>query len=334
VGITVGALGNSAFGKRVWFSASKERVAALSASDESLATVLCQSDGLLLIRGLNEITRYPELLLEIARLFGPGLESYRDDLTPPNMVHPELPQIFLVSNNPKVNRQPPVPPEPALTAGGNLQTQYPYRRGWHTDGSFRRPPPDVSLLYAVKTTPAGQGQTIYANATAAYESLPLHLKRQIHALIGLHIVKGYGRTGDEVDAGVTPSESRSTPKPQAQPVVRIHPITARKALYICDGIQMDFVAGPFLDMRQGPDSDGARLLAELLMRLSERRFLYIHEWREGDLLISDNRCIVHCATWFDAANYQRLLWRTTVGGNSGLEDETGTENLTTARAQT
>jgi taurine dioxygenase len=80
---------------------------------------------------------------------------------------------------------------------------------------------------------------------------------------------------------------------------------------------MDWVDGPFIGMEPGSHGDGARLLDELMTHLTRPEFIYAHEWSPGDLLVWDNRCLVHSATWFDAATYERVMWRTTVHGNPG-----------------
>ncbi|MBV8393156.1 MAG: TauD/TfdA family dioxygenase, partial [Alphaproteobacteria bacterium] len=118
-----------------------------------LPEVLAKAEGLLLIPGLGEITQKPELLVELSRLFGPEVEDYRYTLTHLSSVHVKVPEIFIVSNVPPVNRPPPARPVPPLTADGKLPVQYPHRKGWHTDQSYRRPPPDISLFYAVTPVP-------------------------------------------------------------------------------------------------------------------------------------------------------------------------------------
>ena len=70
-------------------------------------------------------------------------------------------------------------------------------------------------------------------------------------------------------------------------------------------------------MEPGPDGAGAALLDRLMAHLTQPRFVYVHEWSKGDLVIWDNRCTVHAATWFDAEREPRVMWRTTVSGNPG-----------------
>ena len=69
----------------------------------------------------------------------------------------------MVTNMVPVNRPPPKRPDPPLTADGRLPVQYPHRKGWHTDQSYRRPPPDISLFYAVTPVARERGQTLFAN---------------------------------------------------------------------------------------------------------------------------------------------------------------------------
>jgi taurine dioxygenase len=99
--------------------------------------------------------------------------------------------------------------------------------------------------------------------------------------------------------------------------VRAHPVTGQRALYLCEYGQMDWFDGPFVGMQPGPHGDGAALLDELMSHYTQPRFVYVHEWSAGDLLVWDNRCLVHAATWYDTEKEQRLMWRTTVRGNPG-----------------
>jgi taurine dioxygenase len=259
----------------------------------------------------------PGLLLRVSRLFGPEVENYRETLTPAHMVHPDVPEIFLVSNTPPALRAPPARPSPPLTEDGRLPVQFPHRRGWHTDQSYRRPPPDISLFLAVLPVPQGQGQTLFADCAAAYDALPEELRSQVEKLEGLHVQSSSGRSRPAVLAGETPKPLRPHERAQRQPVVRDHPVTGRRALYLCEYGQMDWVDGPFIGLEPGPHGAGAALLDALMRHVTERRFVYVHEWSAGDLVIWDNRCLVHAATWFDADREARVMWRTTVSGNPG-----------------
>jgi taurine dioxygenase len=292
-------------------------IAAAEAAPEALPRALVEGDGLLLLKGMHGIAPEPQLLVRLSRLFGPEVEDYRQTLAAANTVHASVPEIFVVSNAPPASRPPPPRPNPPLTADGKLPVQYPHRKGWHTDQSYRRPPPDISLFFAVRPVPQGQGQTLFANGAAAYDALPSALKRRIEGLEGLHVQPGTGRSRDAVLAGELPRPLAPHQSSQRQPVVRVHPVTGRCALYLCEGGQMDWVEGPFVGLEPGPSGDGARLLDELMAHLTRPEFVCVHEWDPGDLVVWDNRCLVHAASWFDAERLKRVMWRTTVHGNPG-----------------
>lgn len=189
----------------------------------ALPRLLADSQGLLLLQGMQAMADEPALLARLSRLFGPEVENYRATLTPLNMVHASVPEIFIVSNTPPASRPPPKLPDPPLTAGGKLPVQFPHRRGWHTDQSYRRPPPDISVFLAVVPVPQGQGQTLFADGAAAYAALPPALQARVDGLEGLHVRPGAGRSRDAVLAGETPRPLGPHERPQRQPVVRVHP---------------------------------------------------------------------------------------------------------------
>jgi taurine dioxygenase len=292
-------------------------VQAAEQAGDALADALAAAHGLLLVQGMDAMADDPALLLRLSRVFGAEVENYRENGTAANMVHPEVAEILVVSNTPPVSRQPPALPDPPLTADGTLPVQYPHRRGWHTDQSFRRPPPDVSLFLAVLPAPRGQGQTLFADGIAAYEALPQATKARLVGLDGLHVSSSAGRRREAVRAGDKPRALGPLEQPQRQPLVRVHPVTGARALYLCEHGQMDWLEGPVVGLEPGPDGEGAALIDELMAHLTQRRFVYAHDWSKGDLLIWDNRCTVHAATWFDAEREARVMWRTTVSGNPG-----------------
>ncbi len=314
----IGPLPGASFGALVRFAGGAgAAIDAAEANPEILPRALDTAEGLLALPGMRAITDEPALLVRLSRLFGPEVENYKFTLIAPNFVHRSVPEIFIVSNIPPADRAPPARPDPPLTTDGALPTRFPHRRGWHTDQSYRRPPPDISLFYAAIAAPKGQGQTLYANGIAAYAALPHAMKARLEGLCGLHVMPGTGRGEVAVKAGETPRPLPRHERPRAQPVIRVHPVTGQRALYLCEAGQMDWIEGPFIGMTPGPDGDGAALLYELMVHYTQPQFTYVHDWDDGDLVIYDNRCLVHAATWFDARNHKRLMWRTTVRGNSG-----------------
>jgi len=294
-------------------------VAAAEADPTAMLDTFYAADGLLLVPGMQGITSDPGLLLRLSRLFGPEVENYDDTLMSANQIHPDVREIFIVSNAPPVDRPPPPLPEPPLTEDGRLPVQFPHRRGWHTDQSYRRPPPDVSLFLAVIPAPEGQGQTLFADGRAAYAALTEDMKARIEGMDGIHAKPRTGRSEREVLAGEQPHPTAPHERPQRQPLVRQHPVTGEKSLYLCEGGQMDWADGPIAGMAPGPGGDGAKLLYELMSHMTSDRFTYAHHWRAGDLVIWDNRSLLHSATWFDTETCDRVMWRTTVHGNPGSE---------------
>jgi taurine dioxygenase len=315
-----GPLPGARFGGRVRLdggAGAHEVIRTAERDPGALPRLHAQSGGLLLFQGMGEIADAPELLVRLSRIFGPEVENYRETLTPLSAVHATVPEIFVVSNAPPVSRDPPRRPDPPLTADGSLPTQYPHRRGWHTDQSYRRPPPDISLFLAVAPIRKDQGQTLFADGTAAYEALSPELKARVDGLDGIHVQMSAGRSYAAVLAGEQPRDLLPHQRPQRQPLVRVHPVTGRRALYLCEGGQMDWLEGPIAGMQPGPHGDGGALVFELMSHLTRPEFIYVHEWTVGDLVVWDNRCLVHAATWFDAEQEARVMWRTTVSGNPG-----------------
>jgi taurine dioxygenase len=143
------------------------------------------------------------------------------------------------------------------------------------------------------------------------------MKVTVDDLYALHVApyKGYGE--DSVLAGETPQPLNARDGPQPQPVVRTHPVSGRKALYLCEREQLDWRHGPFVGMEPGVRGGGRDLLYALMAHYTQPAFTYAHHWDQGDLVVYDNRCTVHSATWFDTARYARDMWRTTVWGNPG-----------------
>ena len=310
----------ASFGARCAFAAAKGAHATVLAAEENREALLdgfYRAGGFLLLEGMEGFREDPTLLLRFSRLFGPEVEDYRQTIRARHSIHPEVPEILLIAGKSAGAVKPPTRPDPPLTAEGKLPIQFPHRRGWHTDQSFRRPPPDISLFLAVVPAPWDQGQTLFADGTAAYEALPADLKALVENLEGLHVLPGAGRAEQDVRAGKTPDRLKPHERPQRQPVVRVHPVTGKRALYLCEAGQMDWIEGPLVGYEAGPDGAGAALLYRLMHHFTGPDFTYAHQWNRGDLVVYDNRSLIHSATWYDADNHERLMWRTTVHGNPG-----------------
>ncbi|MEL7544862.1 MAG: TauD/TfdA family dioxygenase, partial [Pseudomonadota bacterium] len=286
-----------------------------------LERALYAAGGLLVVRGLAGMAEAPGDFVALSEAFGPEVENIRDTLTAERFFHPELAEIMVLSNTPPCAHPPPALPHPSHDDAGRLVVSYPEQSNWHTDQSYRRPPPDVTLLFALVTPPEDQGQTLFADCAAAYDALDGETKARVDDLEGIHAMSWIGRRRQDVLVGVTPRSLLPHQRPQRQPLVRRHPVTGRKALYLCDSGQMDFADGPIVGLSPGPDGDGAALVDRLLRHVTAPRFVYAHHWQPGDLVIADNRSLLHAATWYDADRYSRLLWRTTVRGRPGAAYE-------------
>ena len=311
-------LEEATFGARCSFAGADGAAAIVDAAEkhrDALLDAFYGAGGFLLLTGLEGIREDPWLLVRLSRLFGPEVEDYTQTIRARHNVHPEVPEILLIAGKSAGAVKPPPRPDPPLTADGKLPVQFPHRRGWHTDQSFRRPPPDISLFLAVVPAPPDQGQTLFADGTAAYEALPADLKEVADDLVGLHVMPGAGYSEQDVRAGRTPDELKPHERSQRQPVVRVHPVTGKRALYLCESGQMDWVNGPFVGYEPGPDGEGAALLYRLMHHYTGPDFTYAHHWTRGDLAIYDNRSLIHSATWYDAEQHERVMWRTTVHGN-------------------
>ena len=175
-------------------------------------------------------------------------------------------------------------------------------RLWHTDGSFRRVPAALSMLYAHRVPPPGprgNGETEFADLRAAYDALPEATKDEIEDLVALHdIAWSRGQLGfNDLLFG-----EKNVLPPVPQRLVRRHPGSGRKTLYI---------AAHASEIVGWPVPDGRLLLRELIEHATARDFVYRHEWRAGDLVIWDNRCTMHRGRAFDEREVRDLRRVTT-----------------------
>jgi len=175
-------------------------------------------------------------------------------------------------------------------------------RLWHTDGSFRRIPAALSMLYAHRVPrpgPLGAGETDFADLRAAYDALPAVTKAQIEDLVASHDI-----AWSRAQLGFTEllfGEKDVLP-PVPQRLVRVHPGSKRKTLYL---------AAHASEIVGWPVPDGRLLLRDLIEHATQPAFVYRHEWREGDLVIWDNRCTMHRGRAFDEREVRDLRRVTT-----------------------
>ncbi len=241
-------------------------------------------NGLLVIR---DQTLTPEQHLAFSRRFGPlfgEAEQLQD--TVKKYLLPEHPGIYRVSN--KVEDGKPLGRARAGTY-------------WHSDVSFRKRPAMASILYAIEIPPVG-GDTLFASMTAAYDALSPAFRARLDGLRAVHdfaVAAGMSYSRDVIEEGDFDGQNRSL-----HPLVITHPETGRKALFVNPG---------FTSHVEGFSQEESRALLELLYRhATQPEFVYRHRWRPHDLLIWDNRCLMHYAIADYEGKGVRYMHRTTV----------------------
>jgi len=172
---------------------------------------------------------------------------------------------------------------------------------WHSDSSFRPVPTYVSIMCAYEVPDEG-GRTEYVSCRAAYGRLPESMKDEIAPLIAVHdYVFSRSKVGPDA---VTPSHAASLP-PVRQKLVRENLRTGAKSYFV----------GSHAREIEGWGFDESRaLLDDLLARATAPEYVYSHAWRPGDVVIWDNRCLVHRGSGYDADKYRRRMRQTRVCG--------------------
>jgi alpha-ketoglutarate-dependent taurine dioxygenase len=182
---------------------------------------------------------------------------------------------------------------------------------WHADSSYREIPSDASLFYG-EIVPVDGGETWFADATAAWRTLDTALQTQIESLRAVHSLETLRQWNQShnPDRPMDTQEQVARFPPVAQPLVRTHPATGARSIYVCPAV---------ISHVEGMDpAEGADLIKQLICHASQPRFVYRHRWHRGDLVIWDNRAVLHTASLFDHMKYQRLMYRTTLAGNAPL----------------
>lgn len=178
---------------------------------------------------------------------------------------------------------------------------------WHTDNSYVDNPPAGSILHALQVPVNGGGHTSFANEYLAYERLPEATKARI---AGLHTRQDASRN---TAGGARPTKTLPTTYAEVEgpvhPLVRMHPDTGRKALYL--GRRYAAPSSHILEM---PNDEGEALLDELWAAATEPDLVWTHaDWQAGDVLMWDNRCTMHARTEVDPRQ-ARVMHRTLIKG--------------------
>lgn len=218
-------------------------------------------------------------LVEFSRRFG-DLEIHvrREYLSPEN------PEILYVSNVQKQGK----------SIGILADTEV----GWHYDQIYLERPAVGSLLCAVTLPPSG-GNTYFADMAAAYEALPQEIKDKIE---GRKATQSYEAFNRAYSVPTNKKQKKQSPDID-QPIIRTHPFSGVKSLYLCPGMTTQIV---------GMSEAESRETLDFLFEWSVRpEFVYSHAWRDGDCLMWDNACTMHRRDPFDQS-HTRLMKRTTI----------------------
>ena len=222
---------------------------------------------------------------------------------------PDYPEVLLVSNKPRNGK-----PSETRNTG----------RNWHSDLSYTDRPAKGSVLIC-KEKPDIGGDTMFANMYKAYESLSAPLRKfieDLHAIHDISLIKGFDRRDPDQVAAL----KRRNP-PIAHPVVRVHPETGQKLLFVSDRIR-SFV---------GMTEEESRPILDFLNRhATSPEFVYRHKWSVGDVVMWDNRCTLHIALAdFDQTQPRHMMRCSMLGETSGYvveEPRTDAQSLGSAIA--
>jgi taurine dioxygenase len=238
---------------------------------------------------IRDQTLSPAAQLAFSRRFG----ALEDQLNAHYTV-PDYAEVLVLSNDMKDGK--PI----GLIDGGDF---------WHSDSSHREFPSMATILYAVKN-PSQGGDTEFASMYAAYDALPEDVKQRIANLKGIHAVSKLKNKRVTVSPrrpdGKSFYEKQKSLPDQIWPMVRTHPVTGRKALYVSPR----FTIG----IEGMGEAEADEILDHLFAHQIRPEFVYRHRWRDRDLVMWDNRSVIHQATGGFTYPDVRTMYRTVVAG--------------------
>lgn len=208
---------------------------------------------------------------------------------------PGHPEVYVLSN--KIEDGKPV--------GAADAAQY-----WHTDLSYTTHPSRVSILYAIEvpfdeTGPLGD--TEFASTTLAYDALSPELKASLEGKRAVHLAQKPKKSTTSHFTKPIAQATQDRLAAVSHPVVRKHPYTGQKCLYVNEGFTL------YIEGMERPRSDA--LLAELFAHMTQSRFIYVHKWSVGDVLVWDNCSTIHQGVPNYGSHQPRLMYRTIVKGS-------------------
>jgi taurine dioxygenase len=236
---------------------------------------------------VSDLAENVDWLLDLGRRFGPlvphALTQYH---------HPATPEMSIISAN--------------MKSAESRTTALPAGAFWHSDLSYTARPSDAIFLYATHI-PKDGGDTLMANMSLAYDALPTAIKARLEGYTAIH---RYGYRGGAAVVPLTPEQQARYPDVE-HPVIRAHPKTGRKTLFVNPGYTVRIV--------QLDDAASDDLLTALFAHALKPEFVYRHQWRVGQLVALDNRASMHCAV----AGYReprRMLRMIVNGGDAATID--------------
>jgi alpha-ketoglutarate-dependent taurine dioxygenase len=200
-----------------------------------------------------------------------------------------------------------VPGFPQMYYVSNEQTvpgkRYISGETFHSDHSNHPAPPKATILYPV-SLPSQGGDTQYVNMHVAYDDLPEAMKRRIDPLKAVHVY--LSKYSPRELRPLSEESLKAVPPPGVHPLVRVHPENHRKALFL-NPVRIESIVGM-------PDDEALDLVAELMAHATRKEYEYRHQWRYGDMVIWDNRSVMHKANPDYDMNERRYLYRLMLKG--------------------
>ena len=232
----------------------------------------------------------PEQHVAFGRLFGP-LEIH----VLKRYLLPGQPELLLISNIVKEDGKFLGLPDAGQT--------------WHTDTSYRMRPSRGSILYAIEIPHDDNGNpigdTLFAGTAPAYDALPAEMKEKLEGCRAIHRYGQRKRPPGSQRNQKFKAEIEAVPD-VSHPVVRTHPNTGRKALYVFEG--------ECVGIEGMPEDEGREIIAGLTRHCIQPRFIYRHKWKVGDVVMWDNAAALHLAIADYKLPQRRLLHRVTIEG--------------------
>ncbi|HAT35226.1 MAG TPA: TauD/TfdA family dioxygenase [Rhodospirillaceae bacterium] len=253
-------------------------------NEESAAEIneVWGQNGVLCFRDQQSLS--PQDFVILARVFGDILPQLA---TGKEFSVPDVPDVGIISNR----QTDPVTGDKVMRGGS-----------WHTDHSHAETPPRGTILHALELPDTG-GDTMFANCRAAYREMPADLKERTGDRKAHHV---YLSSRSPRKMPTLRDHEKHIDKGAWHPLGRTHPPTGEKSIYL-NPIRTESVEGL-------EEEDGFDLLDDLLKHATQEKYQYAHKWHPGDVIIWDNRCTLHAASFDYDQTQTRLMHRIMVAG--------------------